>query len=139
MAKKKKKAPKMWVLSESKPIKPPIPEAEKKDTEARCQALLEKMRGKWVQPPQEKWGYIAEVYGKWYRSYYYFCALYRYPPDQGYIQSEMEVKSTRLEYADPGRFHLAYFRHTGQWWQVYENLPLENCLQEVETNSIFWP
>lgn len=139
MAKKKATIRKMWVYVGQKPKKPTIPETEKKQVEVRCQVLLEKMKDKWVQPPQEEWGYVSEVYGKWYRSYYYFCALYRYPPDKGYLRPEMEMKSARLAYAGSGHFHLAYFRHTGQWWQVFENMALEDCLQEIETNQIFWP
>lgn len=138
MAKKKTGARKGWVWAPAKPSKPAISEAEKKRAETLGQELLERMKPQWIQPPSEEWGYVSDVYGKWYRSYYYFCALYRYPTPK-FIRPEAEQRFARLEYAGPDQFHLAYFRHTGQWWQVYENLSLEACLREIETNSIFLP
>lgn len=138
MAKKKSSAKKMWVWAPKKPAKPTIPDAEKKSTEARCVALIERMKPQWIQPPNEQWGYVSDVYGKWYRSYYYFCALYRYDSPQ-FISPEAETKFARLEYAGPDKFNLAYFRHTGQWFQVFEELSLEGCLEQVEKNSIFLP
>lgn len=131
----KKKAQRMWIYT---PPKPTIPEKEKSQTEIVCQAFIEKMKPHWVQPPIEKWGYVSDVYGKWYRSYYYFCALYRYDFPEA-IRNESEMKFTRLEYAGTDQFHLSYFRHTGQWWQVFESLSLEACLQEIESNPIFAP
>jgi len=71
MAKKKASAKKMWVWAKKAPAKPAIPEAEKKATEAQCTALIERMKPVWIQPPHERWGYVSDVYGKWYRSYYY--------------------------------------------------------------------
>ncbi|TXK46819.1 hypothetical protein FVR03_10230 [Pontibacter qinzhouensis] len=103
-----------------------------------CQALIEKMKPTWIQPPNPDWGYVHDVYGKWYRSYFYFCATYRCD-NPAAVVSENETKFTRLEYAGPGKYHMAYFRHTGQWFTVFEDLTLENCLEEVEQNQLFWP
>jgi hypothetical protein len=50
-----------------------------------------------------------------------------------------EAKFTRLEYVTPTSFNLAYFRHTGQWWEVSTNLTLEQALSEIKTNLIFHP
>lgn len=119
-------------------MKPKITETEKERVEAQCQAFVAKKKPAWVQPPNDRWGYVSDVYGKWYRSYYYFCATYRYEAPEAKMP-EREVKFTRLEYAGSGKFHMAYFRHTGQWWQVFDNLTLEECLEQVEKNEIFWP
>lgn len=134
----KSKAPKMWTLISPKAAKPKITEAEQQQVEALCHALIEKMKPKWVQPANDKWGYVHAIYGKWYRSYYYFCATYRYNAPEA-IMPEREVKFARLEYAGAGKFHLAYFRHTGQCWQVFEDLSLDACLEQMEANQIFWP
>ena len=134
----KKKTPKMWLPTPQRAAKPKITETEKERVEAQCQAFIDKMKPRWVQPPDDTWGYVSDVYGKWYRSYYYFCATYRYNAPEA-IQPEREVKHARLEYAGPGKFHMAYFRHTGQWWQVFDDLTLEECLEQVEKNEIFWP
>jgi hypothetical protein len=34
---------------------------------------------------------------------------------------------------------LAYFRHTGQWWEVDQLLSLEECLSEIEAGGLFTP
>jgi hypothetical protein len=120
------------------PGKNAVPELEKRATEIRCNALIERMKFNWIQPPHPRYGYVSDVYGKWYRNYYYFCALYRYDAPQA-TQPEAEVKFSRLEYAGRGKYNLAYFRHTGQWFQVFEELSLEACLEEVEKNEIFQP
>lgn len=52
---------------------------------------------------------------------------------------EAEHKFTRLERIGENVFNLSYFRHTGQWWQVYEGQCLESCLESIKTNPIFYP
>ncbi|WP_202915906.1 DUF3024 domain-containing protein [Pontibacter pamirensis] len=134
----KKKALRVWLPTPQRASKPKIPEAEKQQVEAQCQTFIELKKPSWVQPPNDRWGYVSDVYGKWYRSYFYFCATYSCKaPDA--IMPEREVKFTRLEHAGAGKFHLAYFRHTGQWWQVYENLTLKDCLHTIEQEQLFWP
>lgn len=134
----KEKAPKMWVSAHAKADKPENQEAEKKQVETQCVALIQKMMPTWVQPPNDRWGYVHDIYGKWYRNYYYFCATYRYDAPEA-IQPEREIKFARLEHAGLNKFHLSYFRHTAQWWQVFKSLSLAKCLEEVERNEIFWP
>jgi hypothetical protein len=45
---------------------------------------------------------------------------------------------TRL-YLWDGWFNLAYFRHTGQFWEVAQLLTLEECLSQIESGRIFTP
>jgi len=116
-----KKTQKRWEFTSPKPEKPTLSEAEKLRTETQCQAFIQRMKPIWVQPPNENWGYVSDVYGKWYRSYYYFCALYKYHSLDA-LQPEKEMKFTRLEYAGPDQFHMAYFRHTGQFWRYLPTL-----------------
>lgn len=103
----------MWLSTSQKSENPKVTEAEKQQVEAACQAFIENKKPQWIQPPNERWGYVSDVYGKWYRNYYYFCATYRCD-DPTAIVPEREVKFTRLEYAGSNKFHMAYFRHTGQ-------------------------
>ena len=138
MVKKKAIVRKMWVKAPSKPVKPALSELEKKATEARCIALIERMKPVWIQPPHERWGYVSDVYGKWYGNYYSFCALYRYDAPEA-TRPQAEMKFSRLEYVGPGKYNLAYFRHTGQWFQVFEALSLDDCLEQLEKNAIFQP
>ena len=134
----KKKAPKLWLPTASKAANPKIPDLEKQQVEEKCQAFIEKKKPQWVQPADDKWGYVYDVYGKWYRSYFYFCATYRYEDPEA-TMPESEVRFARLEYAGPDWFHLSYFRHTGQWWEVYRNLSLKECLHTIEHEQLFWP
>lgn len=59
-----------------------------------------------------------------------------------YIQpppKKTELNYLRLQYAGDERFNLAYFRHTGQWWEVDQLLSLEECLSEIEAGGLFTP
>ena len=49
------------------------------------------------------------------------------------------MATTRLEYAGSGRFHLAYFRHTGRWQPVYHGLTPAECFEAIEQEEMFWP
>jgi hypothetical protein len=50
-----------------------------------------------------------------------------------------ESKLARLLYAGPGRFNLAFQRHTGQWVELYEGLPLQKCLETIRDDPCFIP
>jgi len=99
---------------------------------------MEQMKPRWVEPPKEEWGYVSDVYGRWYHNYYHFCALYRYESAKA-STSEREVKFARLEYTGPNSFRLSYYRHTGAWWELFEDLGLEQCLEQVEHNPLLHP
>lgn len=38
-----------------------------------------------------------------------------------------------------GRFDLAYFRHTDEWYAVHRGLTAAECFREIEANEVFWP
>ena len=50
-----------------------------------------------------------------------------------------ESRFARLAYVGGGRFNLAYMRHTGKWWEVYQGLTLEKSLKTVRDEGIFHP
>lgn len=82
--------------------------------------------------------YVADVYTTWRGKYFYFCAKYRDPREDA-REEYFEVRTTRLEYVGRRRFNLAYFRHTGKWLEVYPALSLEDCLETIEQEELFWP
>jgi len=51
--------------------------------------------------------------------------------------SIFRVEVGRLQYAGHRQFNLAYFRHTGQWWEIAQLLSIEECLpgSRVDTAS----
>jgi hypothetical protein len=44
-----------------------------------------------------------------------------------------------MEYVGDNRFNLAYMRHTGQWWEVFQGLTLDECLKTIIEDGIFQP
>src|SRR5262249_5652564 len=52
-------------------------------------------------------------------------------PGPNRIAPTFDVPFTRLEHTRDGTFNLAYLRHTGQWWQVYQGLTLDGALKVI--------
>jgi hypothetical protein len=44
------------------------------------------------------------------------------------LSPSFESKFAILQYVRDGRFNLAYFRHTGEWWEVAKLLSLQEYL-----------
>ena len=79
--------------------------------------------------------YAVAVFSEWRGQSFYLCVRYRTPrPTEEFV-----VRSTRLDYAGRGRFHLAYFRHTDRWQPVYHGLTPDECFEAIEQEEIFWP
>ncbi len=83
------------------------------------------------QPEDYQFNYIIDIYGKWYRNYFYFCSTYHVSGPNA-IAPTFEDKFTRLEYVGPNRFNLAYMRHTAQWFELYTDQTLEECLTAIK-------
>ena len=45
------------------------------------------------------------------------------------------MKFARLEYVCDNNFKLAYMRHTEQWFEIYDGLSLEKCLEVIENDD----
>jgi len=90
-------------------------------------------------PPDEmSWNYVVDIYTKWHRNYFYFCAKYTNPrPDA--ISSHFDTKFARLEYVHKECYNLAYMRHTGKWWEIYQDLSLDECLLAIREEPHFLP
>ena len=37
-----------------------------------------------------------------------------------------------MEYAGDDKINLAYMRHTGQWWEILQELTLDECIEEIK-------
>ena len=44
-----------------------------------------------------------------------------------------------MEYIGNDKFNLAYMRHTGEWWEIYQELPLLECLSLITEEPHFIP
>ena len=91
------------------------------------------------QPPKDNFlNYITDIYSKWYRSRFYFCAIYRCPAPNR-ISEFFESRFARLEYVGNERFSLAYMRHTGQWVELFTGLSLDECLESIKNEPHYLP
>ena len=136
-----KKNQKRWVYSPKATPKPKVPEATKKSVQVVADKLLEDvLKPQYVKsaPAEPSFNYIVDLYTKWYRNYFYFCATYRCPAENC-ISEFFETKYTRLEYTAKNQYTMSYMRHTGKWQEVYYDLPLETCLLKVESDMFFQP
>jgi hypothetical protein len=136
MAKPKKR----WIYSPPKPPKPRVPDALKAEVLAHGQALVAEWSAEFVKPPPEdlQFNYLIGVWCKWYRNYFYLGGTYASPGPNA-LSPTFEAWFSRLEYVGDRHFNLAYMRHTGQWWEVFRDLPLEDAFQTLRTEPYFFP
>ena len=133
---------KIWVYS---PPKPKVPGAVKLEVEAKATALVNDiLKPEHVKPPPKnaKWNYIVDLYTKWHRNYFYFCARYACPGPNA-LSPFFDTGFARLEYAGgvgrQSQFNLSYMRHTDKWWEIRHGLSLEQCLAEIREGGLFHP
>jgi hypothetical protein len=89
-------------------------------------------------PPDPDMNYLVEISSKWYRNYFYFCATYRSLGPYA-ISPTFDTKFARMEYGVGGRYTLSYFRYTGQWWELYPDLSMEEAFQRIGEEPHFQP
>ena len=135
------KTPKTWVYTPPKPRKVQVPEATKKEVDAKAGELINTvLKPTHVKPPSEneQFNYIVHIYSKWYGSYFYFCATYACPGPYA-LSATFESKFARLEYVGGQRFNLSYMRYTEAWVEILPDLTLDECLAEITGGGLFSP
>ena len=136
-----KKQPKRWGYSPPKPIKPPLAEAVKAEVEAKARELIDMvLKPNHVKPPPEgeRFNYVIDIGGRWYRGYFYFFSTYACPGPNA-LSPTFESKFARLGYAGDGRFGLSFMRHTGQWVELFTGLSLQECVKAIRDDPWFQP
>ena len=136
----KKKPVKIWVATSPSKAACSVPETTKLEVREAFEEVLQQFRNHSIKdvPPNPKWNYIIEISSKWYRHYFYLYAIYKcFGPNA--IKDTFESKFARLEYTRPGRYNLAYMRHTEQWWEVEQNLSVSQCKEMILSDEIFHP
>lgn len=119
----------------------PVPLDIRQEVERRAQELITStLKPRYLQPPPKKTdlNYLVDISSKWRGPYFYFCSKYCSPGPRA-LSPFFESRFARLQYAGDERFNLAYFRHTGQWWEIMQLLSLEECLAEIEAGGLFTP
>ncbi len=132
MVKKKahKKPRKMWMLVPEKKPKPTVPEATKQRVMEEANKLIETViKPQRIEPPptDNDFNYLVDVYGKWYRCYFYFVAKYNCPSPRAMVPS-FEHNYVRLEYVDEDQYNFAYRRYNDQWIETHPDCSLAECL-----------
>ena len=129
----------MWVFSPSKQAN--LPNDVKANVTAKAKDIIDTvLKPEYVKPPAEdkRFNYIVDIYSKWHRNYFYFCAKYAcHGPNA--ISPYFEVKFARLEYVGNNQFNLAYMRHTEKWLELYTELFLVECLKAIRDEPHFLP
>jgi hypothetical protein len=118
-----------------------VPPDIQQEVQRRAQELIDStLKPRYIQPPPQKpqFNYLMDIYPQWRGPFFYFCSKYCSPGPHA-LSPSFESKFARLQYAGNERFNLAYFRYTGQWWEVAQLLSLEECLARIEEGNIFTP
>ena len=118
---------------------PQISLAVKSSVSAKAAVLINDiLKPKHVKIPSadEQFNYVVDIYSKWFRNYFYFCAKYACP-GQNAISPYFESKFARLEYTGTNSFSLSYMRHTGKWFELYAGLSLDDGLAIIKDDPHF--
>ena len=116
-----------------------LPEKLKQEVTRKANELIETvLKPRAVKPPPEnpQYNYIVDVYGKWYRKAFYFCAEYRVANPNADVSS-FEAKFARMQYAGDEKFYLSFMRYTGQWIQPYIAMTVDECMETVRDDPFF--
>ena len=117
---------KTWMIASPRQAKPQVPDSIKRILKEQADKIIENiLKPEHIKPPptDNDFNYLVDIYSKWYRNYFYFCAKYNSPSPYA-ISPSFETKFVRMEYVGGERFNLSYMRHTEQWWEIYQELPM---------------
>jgi hypothetical protein len=132
---------KTWRPHLTKRLKHKVPETVKAHVQEKADHLIKfALKPEHIKPPPKEnfLNYITDIYSKWYRSYFYFCAMYRCSAPNR-ISEFFESRFARLEYVGNERFNLSYMRHTGQWVELFADLSLDDCLESIKYEPHYLP
>lgn len=112
----------------------------KREVNNSMKPLIEKLKEKSLKPipePHER-NHLINIYGKWYRNFYYIYQTFKCPPE-GYNKEKFDMGLVRMRYVGDEKFDLAYFRHTGEWWDLpsSNNLTITEAINAIETEPWF--
>ena len=136
-----KRGQKAWTFRPQNSPKPKVPENVKEEVETKANELVESfLKPEHIKPPPEdmRFNYVVDIYTKWYHSSFYFCAKYACP-DPLAVSPFFEIKFARMEYVGDGLFNLSYMRHTKKWFEIFQGLSVDECLETIRDFPHFLP
>lgn len=131
---------KSWSFVPTKPRNPAVPAALKAEVERQSRELVERvLKPEHIDPPHgTQLNYIIDIFTKWYRSSFYFCAKYCCPGASA-LSPDFETRFARMTYIGSSRFNLSFMLHTDKWIEIYQNLTVEKCMSAVKEDGCFQP
>ncbi|MFM7590698.1 MAG: hypothetical protein ACKO85_02800 [Isosphaeraceae bacterium] len=127
-----------WVHT---PPKPTVSPAFKQHVQKQANEFVETiLKPEFVKsrPLEDEWKYLSDITAKWHGSFFYFCSIYTCTGPNA-LAPGFESKFARLEYKGEDKFSIAFFRHTGQWWELGSGLSLEDCFSMITDDSFLQP
>jgi hypothetical protein len=128
-----------WIYAGGRPGNKPR-SAEKIAITAACESLIaDVLLPKYLpEVMPSEFNYPIAIYGKWHGNKYRFITRYR--SDQpNFSTPEFEAPFARLEYVSRNRFKLSYYRHTGEWYCLYQWITLNEALALIADGMYFQP
>ncbi len=132
---------KRWMPVPPKPSRLKPPDNLKMEVQQKADQFAESyLKPTFILPPPEdaQWNYVVDIFTKWHQRYFYFCSKYCCP-HPSCISEFFESRFARLEYVGGEKFNISYMRHTGQWLEVFQELSLEECLEEIRRQEFLHP
>lgn len=134
-----KKNKKYLMLFPTKSSKAKPSESDKKSIQDYFQPLIERFKKQYIlKNPNREFNYLVDVYSKWFQNFFYLCEKFK-SEHPNRLADEFEIKFVRLKYTGKNLFEFSYFRHTGQWHLVAEDLTLDECKEMILSNPVFQP
>jgi hypothetical protein len=130
-----------WIYSPPKPPRANAPDTIKRKVTDKATEVIEGiLKPKHIKPPSDDntFNYIVDIYSKWHQNYFYFIAKYSCPGPNA-ISPFFESKFARMQYIGNEHFNLSYMRHTGQWFEIYPDLSIDECLKAIAEEPHFLP
>lgn len=114
--------------------------ATKSGITAACEALIaDRLLPRFLpEISPTPFNYPVGFHGKWHGKCYRFITRYR----SGFadtLAEEFDAPFSRIEFVGKDRFDLAFFRHTGQWWPIYQGMTLTQALESIATDEMLQP
>ena len=132
MAKKVSKAKRemVWVYS------PTANDAQKLAITRQFEPVIDELKKKIRPLPEsQEFNHCIDVFGKWRGNHY--SIMQKFKTGTHAVVDFFDTGLARLEYYGEGKFNLAYFRHTGQWATIYENISTEDTKKAILEDSWF--
>jgi hypothetical protein len=119
---------------------PGIPASEKAAVTVACQTFIDTVLKPRFLPTirPTQFNYPVDIQGKWHGSKYRFLQRYRSGFDDNRGE-EFDAPFVRLDWIMPNRFDVQWHRHTGQWFRIYQRLPIDAALDAIITNGVLHP